>query len=548
MLRDACLEPLRGAAGGRELRCRVARTAASRAVQGFVAALLLLGCAGSPGVAAREHAFDLVILNGRVVDPASGLDAVRHIGIEDGKIAVVSEAPLEGADVVDASGLVVTAGFVDMHSHDLGLLGARYQAFDGVTTQLELEFGRYPVDAFYTAMSQRGHPLNYGAAVSWMGARAETLLGLEQDGSFSVLARSFLSPWGRDALADDALEELLARLRTDLEAGALGVGLIPAYGPGAGTHELLRIHQLASGMNVPVTVHVRYQSILEPDSSLEAFLEEIAYASASGAQVHLSHINLSGLRDVDSTLASIQAAQARGLRISTETYPYGITMPPASSATIAAEDVDARMGFDWGDVVNARTGRPVGSREGLLALIESEPATHVRIPFLDESDPADRAILERYVTFPGAVIASDSPPFADENGYLVDERDDVWPLPASARSSARNAGTFAGVLGRWVRERKVMTLMDALGRMSYLPARILEESIPAFAGKGRIAPGADADIVGFDPETVIDRATWEQPARLSEGFRFNLVHGEFVIRDGELRPDARPGRPIRRRQ
>ena len=201
---------------------------------------------------AAVEAFDLVIAGGRVIDPESGLDAVRHAGIRDGAIAALSESPLSGRTTVDASGLVVAPGFIDLHAHGQDPVSSRYQAMDGVTTALELEIGAFPVDRWY---ARRGGAslINYGASVSHQGARIRAMGGAVAraniDGTFS------LGESGDGALYRAADEDELASLgelmESGLREGAIGFGFGLGYTPGASHRELLRMFEIAAGYEAP---------------------------------------------------------------------------------------------------------------------------------------------------------------------------------------------------------------------------------------------------------------------------------------------------------
>jgi len=167
----------------------------------------------------------------------------------------------------------------------------------------------------------------------------------------------------------------------------------------------------------------------------------------------------------------------------------------------------------------------------------------VLVHFLDETRPEDRKLIDRAILHPDAVIASDAVGWQIEGKTITD---DVWPLPEAAVAHPRSAGCYARILGRYVREEKKLSLLDALRKCSLLPAQLLEESVPQMKNKGRIKVGADADIIVFDPKTVIDRATYAKPNQTSLGMRHVIVNGAFVIKDGELKKDSFPGRPVRR--
>ncbi len=193
---------------------------------------IILFSMGIAGNAEAAPGYDLVLANGRVIDPASGLDAVRFVGISDGRIATVSETPLDGKDIVDASGLVIAPGFIDFHAHGQDNEANRLQARDGVTTALDLEGGRFPVDTYYESRAGKAL-LNYGVAVSHHGIRKE-LWPHEQHGE----------DWAYAEADAGRIEEILARFMEGLTDGGIGAGLALEYTPGVGYDEVYRIFRL----------------------------------------------------------------------------------------------------------------------------------------------------------------------------------------------------------------------------------------------------------------------------------------------------------------
>ena len=227
------------------------------------------GCAGGEPalmepVASARQAHDLVIAGGRVIDPESGLDAVRHVGIQDGTVVAISEDPLEGSATVDAAGLVVAPGFVDLHAHGQDPASSRYQAMDGVTTALELEIGAFPVERWY---ARRGGAslINYGASVSHQAARIRALgspfARSNADGTFS------LGESDDDTLYRAASDEELARLRQLMERGlregGIGLGFGLSYTPGVSHRELLQMFQVAAEYEAPAFIHLRSAAAFE---------------------------------------------------------------------------------------------------------------------------------------------------------------------------------------------------------------------------------------------------------------------------------------------
>ncbi|MXW66820.1 MAG: amidohydrolase family protein [Gemmatimonadales bacterium] len=453
------------------------------------------------GTAAQSY--DLVLAGGRVMDPESGLDAVRHVGIRGGTIAAISESPLDGETVVDVSGLVVAPGFIDLHAHGQDLFSSQLQAQDGVTTALELEGGTGDVDEWYASRDGKA-AIHYGATASHGAARRLALGGQRQ----AVRLAADL----------EQVAVMEGRLRDELGRGALGLGFGIQYTPGARREEIHRMFQLAAEEGVTSFVHIRYAGLVEPGSSIEAVHEMIANAASTGGGVHIVHIGSSGLGQVPTLLSMIEGAQASGLDVTTEVYPY-----TAASTDIRAAIFDPgwreRLGGDFGDIEWDATGERLTEET-----FNERRETGGRI--IAHIIPEE--MFELALAHPLVMVASDGVPFVNGQGH------------------PRGAGTFARVLGRYVREEGLLTLMDALRKMTLMPAQRLDAYVPQMADKGRIRVGADADITVFDPATVIDNATFQSPTQPSSGIEHVLVAGTFVVRDAELIETAFPGQAIRR--
>jgi N-acyl-D-glutamate deacylase len=234
-----------------------------------------------------------------------------------------------------------------------------------------------------------------------------------------------------------------------------------------------------------------------------------------------------------------------GLPVSLGAYTYGAAESAIAAAEWDPKDVRERLGVDWSDFTWVRTGKDCESQAEFEEMVKKEPGNLVIVHFLHEDDDSrDRNLLDLSVLFPGGVIESDGVSWVQADGKWF--RGKEWPLPEGINNHPRAAGCYTRFLRSWVRERGVISYMDAIRKASLFPATILEKSTPMFKKKGRIQAGADADIIVFDPETVAERATFKESCQTSAGMKHVLVNGSFLIRDEQLDTEAFPGKPVRR--
>jgi N-acyl-D-aspartate/D-glutamate deacylase len=446
--------------------------------------------------------YDLVLANGHVMDPASGTDAVRNVAIRDGHIAAISATPLRGKSTIDVKGLVVSPGFIDLHQHGQTPENYRLKARDGVTTALEMEVGVSPVRSWYA--EREGHALiNFGASVGHIPARMAVL---HDSGTFLPRDK------GTGPANEEQRRQVLALLGRGLDEGALGIGMGIAYVTEATRAEIFDVFRFAASRKATVYVHMRSGGPVEP-GVIDALQEVLADAAASGASLHIVHISSSGIRDTALCLDMISGARKRGLDVTTEAYPYTAGMTDISSAIFSEGWQQRQGGTSYGDLQWAATGERLTAesfaryrKQGGMVAVHSIPEDVVRIAMSN----------------PMVMIASDG---------IMEE----------GKGHPRAAGTYARVLGHYVREEHLMSLMDALRKMTVMPADRL-----GIKSKGRLAVGADADITVFDPAHVIDRATFEQPAQFSDGIPYVLVNGVPVVKNGQLDDSVLPGRGLHR--
>src|SRR5579863_7675849 len=420
-------------------------------------------------VAAQQY--DVVIEGGRVMDPETNLDAVRNIGILDGRIAKISEAPLAAHRIVHAAGLVVAPGFIDLHQHGQDLASQRVKAFDGVTTALEMEIGAPDVTEFLR--SKEGHSIvHYGTTASHVAARSLVFGSPLTNGA--ILPKS--GPATDQAATPGQIERMQQRLREEIDSGALGVGMGIQYVPGATRLEVIDMFRVAAERKLPVYTHMRSAGRVEPGSAIESVEEVIGAAAITGASLHIVHINSTCLRDSLECLSLIEGARARGLDVTTEAYPYIAGMTAVNSA-LFNPGWREKLGIDYSNLVLPDTGEHL--TKARFEELHSSSQQQSVLVFANTQETVDAVIPNQLI-----MIASDG-----------------------AVGHPRNAGTYSRVLAQYVREKKTLTLMEALRKMTLMPAQMLEKSTPSAKRKGRLQEGADADIVVFDPQTISDRST-----------------------------------------
>lgn len=463
--------------------------------------------ASSAAVAASPLAFpavlgakeyDVAILHGRVIDPESGLDSVRNIGVTGGKIMTVTRAAIRGKKTIDARSKVVCPGFIDPISHGQDLENDLVQVLDGVTTKLQLEVGVSDVTAWYA--SQEGTRIcNYGAGTSHTLARSHVL---GEDSAEKVAAPSQSQAMCR--YMDDALRR-----------GALAVGFGLEYNPAATRMEVLDAFRVAGRHSATCHCHVRYGTVFDDQSVVVGIQEVLACAVAASAPLHICHVPSMGLGRTDEGLKMISQAQSAGIDVTSDFYPY-TAFGTGIGSEVFSEGWQKRFGIDYGDLEWCQTHERLTAETFAKYQKEGGEVLAHAIP--------ESAVVSALVSR-ATMVGTDG---GLEKGV----------------GHPRSSGTYARVLGRYVREQKCVSLVEAIGKMTLAPARRMERRCPAFKSKGRIKSGADADIVVFDPETVVDRATFDKPALASVGFEYVLIGGELAVENGK-RTDSRPGKPVR---
>ena len=462
--------------------------------------------------------YEVVLQGGRVIDPETELDAIRNVGILNKRIAQISSDPLQGKQVIDVSGLVVAPGIIDLHIHGRSNVEQEYQLHDGVTTALELEWGIEHLGKWYE--SRKGKALiNYGASVSWPFERFKAIgnyqnaidsllqMTLKGEANIGEMTNTILQA-AAETITPDALNQTLVNIKASLADGGIGIGAPIGYLPKTNPNEMFQVYKLAGELQVLVFSHVRQPDII-------SIQEAIAVAVLTGAPLHIVHINSMSLGNIGLSLEMVNAANKKGFDISTELYPYTAASTSLQSAMFD-EGWQQRLGISYGDLQWVATGERL-TKETFDAYRKTSGVViiHVMKP----------EWIKMGIAAPGVMIGSDGMPYAK-------------------LAHPRTAGTFSRVLGKYVREEKVIDLMTALEKMTLLPAKRLENIAPSMRFKGRIQVGADADITIFNPDTIIDKATFEKGLEFSAGIEYVMVNGTFVLKNGKTVSNIFPGQAV----
>lgn len=494
---------------------------------------------------------DILLRGAVVVDPETGLNDVRNVGIVEDRIAFVGHGVPHSRETIDVSGSTLTPGFIDLHSHAQTVNGLRLQSLDGVTTSLELEAGQLPVSRHYERAERDGRPINFGYSASWALARLVVLDGMSlPEPADNERLPHFLETWGagntvtsrwRSVCSPHESQQVLALLEKEVSDGALGIGVLLGYAAESNRGEYFQLAQMAERLGVPVFTHARGMSYDEPSTMLTGILEIIAAAAGTGARMHICHLNSASLRQAEEICLAIESAQRQGNAVSTEAYPYGAGSTIISAEWLAPERLGS-LQLTPQSIYYVPGAERIASADRLREIQRHDPSGACVVDFLNLDDEFDLDKLLRTVLLPNTAIASDAIPLG--GAVAAEIMESHWPLPEGAFAHPRSMGTFAKTLRWLVRELGVMSLTEAVRRSTLIPAQILEDAVPAMRRKGRIQVGADADIVVFDADAVTDTATYTRSSP-STGFSHVFVNGVPVVRDGAPLIGARPGRAMR---
>ena len=493
---------------------------------------------GEMTTGASADTYDLVILNGRVMDPETGFDQIANVGISDGWIVRITTAPIEGEDTVDATAHVVAPGFIDSHTHSSQKYAINMSMMDGVTTAYDSEVGAINIADWYSR-EEATWPMNYGTCVSHEIARMVVMDELEIDvpvdasNLFALRALSSsedgVADWSVTRASVEQMNRIMQIVDKGLQEGGLCAGSTVGYaGVGISTYEQFELQRTAARYGRATGVHGRFHtSATNPEAPL-GFAEVFTNAFLLDAPLLYSHNNDYGWWEIEEKL---QMARAKGLNMWAEYYPY-----TAGSTSIASDqltpDAIAALGLKYEDIMYDPSQDQFLTIEEYKQVAEDDPGRTVIV-----FNPAREEWLPQWLRVPNMVVGSDSMWYTEDLGLRGD--------PLLFAGHPRTSGSHSTVL-KLAREEGV-PLMFTLSQLSYWPAYHMGATGVEFLNvRGRMQEGMAADIVIFDPETVGPGSDYQSGTQglPPRGMPHVVVNGVFVKRDGAA-TGALPGKPMR---
>lgn len=460
---------------------------------------MFLNLLSSTALANGPITYDIVIKGGTIYNPSTEHELKDYnIGIIGSKVERITKYTLKGKKEIDASGMVVSPGFVDLISYDPNYVGIEFKVLDGVTSNLAMHGGTEDAASWYRAWGNNGVIANFGAS-SFVTRLRWPIVGYSVDAEMTK---------------QEDIDKLVQAVRKNIEAGALGISFSFEYVPGV-KNEIKPLLELASEYNVPTFYHLRYS---DEERGLEGIQEVINYGNETGATIHVMHINSTGGTFVmDEALDMVRKAKEDGLDITSCFYPYDF----------------------WATYIDSARFRP-GWQDKFKITYEDLQIGATDIRITEET-------FDKYRSQHLLVAAHGSMP-EEELIMLLQDPDTMVGsdtiIEPSHNNHPRGAGAYSRVFGKYVREEKVLSMMDAIKKVSYFPAKRMESAAPSMKYKGRIEVGSDADITIFNPDTIIDKATVKAPGTPSLGVEYVLVNGVLVKDENGLVKGEKPGKPI----
>ena len=489
--------------------------------------------------------YDVVIHNGRVMDPESGFDQVANVGIQGGWITRITSDEITGRETIDATDHVVAPGFIDTEQHGLTDWGIKVNLRDGVTTQMDFEVGALNIEEWYAHRDGKLQA-NYGTVVGQEFARMRVHDGLALEGP--NVSMPFLFDYRSQAIEDgvngwsvtpsttDQMNRITQTLDEGLREGAIGVGSTIGYAQfGITTYEMLEAQRAAARYGRLTAVHHRFHpSAATPTEAPTGANEILVNAMLLNAPLEIHHNNDYGWWEIEEKL---QLARAQGHNVWSTWYPWDAGSGNAGATILAPATWEESMGYKYEETIYDPQNDRFLTREEFLRLAEEDPG-YTLIAF----SPPRREWLLEWIKLPHFTVAGDGMPTINAAGDPLS-----WESADEEYSGhPRSAGSHAKVL-RLARENDV-PLMHALSQLSYWSAKHLGDTgLRSMQVRGRMQEGMVADIVVFDPESVTENARYKvgEQGLPSTGIPWVLVHGTIVVSNSAVLADVTPGQSIR---
>ena len=489
--------------------------------------------------------YDLVINNGRVMDPETMYDDITNVGVRDGRVAVITKNPITGVEVIDATGLVVAPGFIDTHFHAVDPFASKMAVADGITTGMDLEAGASPVGEWYAEREGSGWQINYGTTSSLAVARLRV-----HDPELNIdvpVDATTLFDWGGKAGADgvvgwsvthssvEQVNEIMKQLDEGLREGALGIGAPIAYMQrGVISYELFEAQRTAGRYGRLTSVHTRYHLNSQTPSEAQLGLDEVlANAMVLRAPLLLAHDNDYGWWENEEKL---QLARSQGYNVWGEYYPFAAGSTLISADFLRPDLWENTNGYRYEETVYDPTVDKFLTRDEFLKAVKETPGKTVVVHL-----PPRQRWLKYWLTMPHMVVASDAMTGLGRDGTLL-----PWDAdPSEYAGHPRTASSYSMTLQ--IGRELGVPLMFTLSQLSYWTAKHLGDTgLEAMKERGRVQVGKVADLTLFNPETVAARATYKagENGLSPAGIPYVIVHGTIVVKEGKVLP-VKPGQPIR---
>lgn len=501
-------------------------------------ALTISACSSIGG--SPSDGYDIVINNGRVIDPETKLDAIRNVGIKDGRIVTITESAITGTETVDATGMAVAPGFIDTHTHSSKKFNIKMAMMDGVTTAMDYELGGVNIGAWYDQEAGKW-PINYGTCVAHEQVRMMIHDDMKMEDptdagdAFKLRAESVkdgYEGWAKQLSTKAELEQITKILDENLRQGALCIGTTPGYASaGISSYELFEVQKAAARYGRPIGSHTRYHGSTKPpqEGTLGAN-EVIVNAMVLNAPLVYSHNNDWGWWEIEEKLTY---ARKQGYNMWAEYYPYEAVSTAIAAGPLVPEIFIGVLGLKYEETMFDPTQNKFINQAEYEEIVKADPGRTMVVYNRMRGEWMPKWLELENVTVGSDAMWSDDP----THDWDTD--------PAKFAGHPRTSGSHTTVL-RMGREHNI-SLLQSISQLSYWPAQFLAKTgLPFFDERGRMQEGMIADIVVFDPATVKEGSTYKQHENGLPpiGLPHVMVNGKFVKRDNKA-IKALVGLPVR---